>query len=297
MKTMTRYEDRVLREIKEWEKAGPGVLIRSIDFLGTPIKLILKAVPESVRFAVGRAIMGFMEMLKDVSYWSFSNRSILREAKKHGIDARTIDDLAHHDIQKLDSLAREFFSSNRLIAALEGAGCGLGGFALIAADIPALLGIGFRSIQQIGICYGFDMRNPAMVPVVMGILNAGSGATVAVKSSILADMRIARDALLKGLTAPTKTGALLEALHHGAGTLPGALAENITKRKLGQLIPVMGAAIGAGFNYWFMGNVVVSAFMIFRKLHLERKYPEGMKRPSGRLALAFNTMRRGAAVD
>ena len=302
MKTMTHYETKVLQEIKEWEQAGPGRLIKSIDILGAPIRMVIKSVPESVKHSVGKAIMGFMEMLKDISYWSFSNKSILKEARKCGINAETISDLADQDLQKLDRLARGYFSSNKVIAALEGAGCGLGGFALIAADIPALLGIGFRSIQQIGISYGFNMQNPDMVPVIMGVLHASSGVSVAVKSSVLADMHIAaaalvRDVAYKEIAERTKTGVVVELLTRSTGVLPRQLAENITRRKLSQLIPIVGAAIGAGFNYWFMGNIVVSAFMIFRKMHLERKYPVTEVKTPGRLRLALQKLGRRKRID
>ncbi len=41
--------------------------------------------------------------------------------------------------------------------------------------------------------------------------------------------------------------------------------------KLGQLIPVAGAAIGAGVNYWFTEQTARTATMLFRSLYLERK--------------------------
>ncbi len=292
MKTMTLYEKKALQEIKEWELAGPGLLIKSIDILGLPLQMIIRSVPEAVKRSVGMAVMGFMEMLKDVSYWSFSNRGILREAEKCGIRAERISELADQDLEKLDRLARGYFVQNKVIAALEGAGCGLGGLALIAADIPVLLGIGFRSIQQIGMSYGFNMQEPEMVPAVMGVLHAGSGIGVAVKSSVLADMHITAAALAgnmayREIADRTRTGVVVELLGRSTGILPKQLAENITRRKLSQLIPIAGAAIGAGFNYWFIGNIVVSAYMIFRKMRLEIKYPAGAENSSGRLRLAF----------
>ncbi|MBN1533294.1 MAG: EcsC family protein [Spirochaetes bacterium] len=299
---MTPYELQVLNEIGEWEKKGPGRLVWSLDILGAPMRLIAKSAPQSVQSAVRAAIAGFMEMLREVSYWSYSDKSILKEAKTQGIDARGITDLAGHDLQRLDLVARRFFSSNKVIAALEGAGCGLGGLALVAADIPVLLAIGFRSIQQIGASYGFDMRDPAMAPVVMGVISAGSGSSIAVKSSVLADMHVtaaalAGDAAFSGIAGRTGTGAVLDKLAGTAGVLPGRLADTITRRKLSQLIPIVGATIGAGFNYWFMGNIAVSACMVFRKLYLERKYRPAVAKPYGRLMMALRRLIRGNRVN
>ncbi len=50
------------------------------------------------------------------------------------------------------------------------------------------------------------------------------------------------------------------------------IANNITRRKLAQTIPIVGSAVGAGFNYWFLSNTTRGAYMIFRDMHLRRKY-------------------------
>jgi len=296
MKTKTSYEDKVLQEINVWEQEKPGSFFKAIDILGAPIRLMASSVPEEIKRSVGAAIMGFMEMLKDLSFWTFSDRNILNEARKAGITVDRVSDLANHDLEKLDKIARSYFSSNKLIAALEGAGCGLGGLALIAADIPVLLGISFRSIQQIGSAYGFNMQDPDMAPVIMSVFYAGTGVTVAVKSSVMADMHIAAAALAREMTykeiaEKTKTGVIVDLLSKSSHALPKQIAENITKRKLSQFIPIVGAAIGAGFNYWFMGNIVISAQMIFRKLYLERKHPTDAEKSSGRLKLFFSKPR------
>jgi hypothetical protein len=269
------YEQKALQEIKEWELAKPGLMMKSIDAFGKPVTIIIEKTPRLLRVTVEKAVLGFMEMLRDISYWTYSEKNIIKKAKKHGITITSIQDLAAQDIERLDRLAQGFFASAKVIAALEGAGCGLGGFGLIAADIPVLMGIIFRSIQQIGSCYGFIMRDPVMLPVIMNIYNAGSSDSSAVKSAVLADMNLAaaamagKSAYVKA-TAKTKASLAINLIERSAGSLPSQIAKNISKRKLGQLIPVFGAVIGAGFNYWLISSTMTSAYMFFRKLHLER---------------------------
>ncbi|MEO1632917.1 MAG: EcsC family protein, partial [Bacteroidota bacterium] len=55
------------------------------------------------------------------------------------------------------------------------------------------------------------------------------------------------------------------------GHLPREIAKNLAGRKLGQLIPIAGAAVGAGVNYWFTEQTAKTAYMLFRSLYLERK--------------------------
>ncbi|MBN2159988.1 MAG: EcsC family protein [Spirochaetes bacterium] len=284
----TPYEAEVLREIGEWEESKPGIIAMAVDAVGTPISMMIDKAPGSVIHVTGRAVLGFMEMLRDISYWTYSEKDLIKEAGKAGIRINAISELAGQDLLLLDRIARRYFSSNKLIAALEGAGCGLGGLALIAADIPALFAIAFRSIQQIGASYGFDMKDPDMLPIIMSVFHAGSGISVAAKSSLLADMSraapvLAGKAVYGKIAGRTKTALIVDMFQQYLRNLPAHLAENLSKRKLGQAIPVIGAVVSAGFNYWFMSNVVLSAYMIFRKLHIERKYaatPDRQRTPS-----------------
>ncbi len=141
---------------------------------------------------------------------------------------------------------------------------------------PAIMGILFRTIQQIGSAYGFDMKDPSMAPVVMGIYSAGCCGSAAAKTAALADLHFAAAAMTgkaayAKAAARSKTSLLLKFLEHSTGNIPAHIAKSISKRKITQLIPVIGAVVGAGFNYWLMSSTMTSAYMIFRKLHLDNK--------------------------
>jgi hypothetical protein len=158
----------------------------------------------------------------------------------------------------------------------------MGGSALIAVDVPALFMVSFRGIQQIGASYGFDMQDPAMFPVIMRVFSAGSAVSTPAKTAALLDLHVAAAAFSKNWTYAkvadrTATGAAAIALKEATRHLPKEIANRITKRKLAQTIPVVGAAIGAGFNYWFVSTTLHSAYMSFRYMYLARKYPEWEK--------------------
>lgn len=119
-----------------------------------------------------------------------------------------------------------------------------------------------------------------MLPVVLSVFSAGTAASSVAKAAALADMRVAVIALGKNWTfkkvaEKTQTGVLITLLREQMTSLPAEIAENLTKRKLAQTIPVVGSAVGAGFNYWFMSNTTMAAYMIFRYMYLERKYDSG----------------------
>lgn len=275
---MNKYELKVRTEIEEWKLEESRLFSKMFNVITSPISWVVdNVIPNSVTNTVSKAIMGALDLLKDGAYWTYSDNQIINEAKFMGLGVESITDLSEQNIEKLDILAQKQFMSNKVAAAIEGAGLGMGGFALIAADIPALFTLSFRSIQQIGSCYGFNMQDPKMSMIIMNCLSIGSTTSAAAKSAALADMTITVEALLKDWTykkiaETTQTGVFINTLKNLTKHFPKKIAENITKRKLAQLIPIIGAAVGGGFNYWFVGNATATSYMVFRELYLDNKY-------------------------
>jgi hypothetical protein len=275
---MTDYELKVRSEIEKWKSGKSGIIAKAFDVITLPISWTMEnVIPDAVMNTVGKAIKGFLEILKDSANWTFSDKKILEEANTLGMDVKTITDLTNEDLENLDKLAQQHLTSNKVAAAIQGFGLGMGGLTLIAADIPLLFTISFRSIQQVGSCYGFNMQDPKMSMIVMNCLSVGSATSAVAKSAALADMAITVEALMKNWTykkiaETTQTGAFVQALKALTKNLPKTIANNITKVKLGQMIPFVGAAVGGGFNYWFVSNVTTTSYMIFRELYLEKKH-------------------------
>jgi len=185
------HERLVRAEIERWRDEKDSVLTKALNVTGLPVGWAYERIPDAGRRTVERAVLGFMEMLRDASRWTYPDGGIVKEARKVGIEVDDYRDLADHDLEKLDRIARSYFGTNKVVAALEGGGCGLGGVALIAVDIPLLFGVAFRAVQQIGSCYGFDMEDPEMTPVVVSVFNVGSTASSTAKAAALLDMRVA----------------------------------------------------------------------------------------------------------
>jgi hypothetical protein len=281
MAELSEYERAVQAEIEAWKNAPAGVVSQAVAKVTAtaPVRWIIEhtpSVPEAITRPVTKAVQGFMEMLKDGAYWTYSDEAILARAKEQGLQVEGLPDLVEQPLDGLDKLARSFFAENKIIAALEGAGTGFGGLALIAADIPAIFTVAFRTVQQIGASYGFDMRDPNMAPVVLGIIGVASGAEEAAKIAALTDMQVtakmfAKNWTYKKVAERTMAGGPAQALKQLAERMPREIATSVTKRKLAQFIPVAGAAVGAGFNYWFIASTARTAYMTFRELYLLRK--------------------------
>ena len=268
---LTDYERNAQRDIDRWERgAGDTLLTQALGFVMRPVDWIFdQFVPDSVVDALTDALNVVLGTLNDASEWTYDSNDLLKKAHEMEIEAEEVEDLREADLEKLDKLAESLVSQNALMAALSGGGSGLGGPLFIAADIPILFTINFRLIQQIGAAYGYPMSGPEYKPLVMAIFNVAASGSRDAKSDALRELSVAAAASAhgSGYKGRQAQGTFREQMGH----VPREIAKNLGARKLAQLIPVAGAAVGAGVNYWFTDQTAKTAFMLFRSLYLERK--------------------------
>ena len=266
---LTPYEKNVQREIEKWQHGDASFLIQALNWAMQPMDWVVdRVVSPDVVDQVSGAIEQFLSMLNDASEWTYDADDVLNAARRRDLNPARVEDLRDAPMETLDEIARSTFSQNTLLAAVEGGGTGLGGAVLIAADIPLLFTINLRLIQQIGAAYGFPMRGPAYRPLVLSIFNVASSNSRSARSEALREISVAAAAFASDLAYKGRvTGTFRDQNRH----LPREIAKNIVGRKLAQTIPIAGAAVGAGINYWFTTETAETAYMLFRALYLERK--------------------------
>jgi hypothetical protein len=265
------YERGVQREIERWERGGSDTLFnQALGLAMRPLDWAMdRFVPESVVNTLGEALNAALGTLNDASEWTYDADDLLEKARAMGIEVERVEDLRDRPLEEIDRLARSLVSQNALMAALSGGGAGLGGFVLVAADVPILFTVNFRLIQQIGAAYGFPMRGPEFKPLVLAIFNVAASGSREAKSDALRELSVAGAAFAhgSGYRGRPAQGTFREQIGH----VPREIAKSLAARKLAQMIPVAGAAIGAGVNYWFTDQTAEAALMLFRALYLERK--------------------------
>ncbi len=263
------YERKAIEEIEKYFKQpDEGALGRISRALFKPVELITeRVVPDAVLEAAGDAIEVALKGITAVSDKTVTTGQVLTEARRLGIAASTVADLRGHDLQPLDQLSRAVASQNSLMALMEGAGCGFGGVVLLAADIPLLFGIAFRVVRLIGCAYGTDPGSVQEKIVAFKIFELAAGGTRDRYGSLL-ELDALQDEL-DGLDSQERA--------EKAVVLSGLIASReavksitlmLMRRKLAQLIPIAGAAVGAGFNYLFVADVADCARQVYRRRFL-----------------------------
>ncbi len=266
---LTEYERAAQREIEKWQHGDPSMLKQAVNWAMKPVDwAVEKVAPPGLMEQAGDAIERFLGMLNDASEWTYDHRQLLEAMRKRGLEAEKVEDLRRAPLEELDAYARSLFSENAVLAAVEGGGAGLGGAFLLAADIPLLFTINLRLIQQIGAAYGFPMKGPDYRPLVLSIWNVAASESKESRNEALREISVAAAALARDVPYRGRvSGTFRDQNRH----LPREIAKGIMSHKILQAIPIAGAAVGAGVNYWFTTETAEAAYMLFRSLYLEVK--------------------------
>ena len=268
----TDYEKRQIELIKDWEQQVPGVVSKGVGLLAKPAAwLVQKVVPQSAIKAALNAANSAGKKLADES-------DVLRDG-----NVRTIEEMRRQSLEKADQLANEVHNWAIGLATAEGGAAGVTGVAGIAVDIPAVLTLALRTIHKIGLCYGYRADTKEEQDFVLSILSAAGSNSQKEKTEALLALKTIEVVVQKqtwkeierraGQQAGKELGII------AIKNLCKQLGINLTKRKALQVIPGVGAAIGAAVTADFLRDVGYAARRIYQKRWLEEngKWKETIK--------------------
>ncbi len=269
---MDDYAESARNEITLWEDEKPGMLKK----IGTAVlmpaeKAAEKLIPAKIQETVSKAIEACLVFLAKQGPRTFDSEVISKSARDRA-QALAGDRPPHFAdrLQAADERAQHYLSWHVGYAATEGAGTGMLGFAGLAADIPALFGILTRQIQEIGCCYGYDPNSVEEREYLLHILRAGTASNVKLKMEFVVAMKQFEQVLLtvawkqmaKELANKQLTkGALLAGMRQFANSV----GIQLTKRKALQMIPIIGAVVGASLNGVLASDIGRAAYMSYRR--------------------------------
>ncbi len=149
---------------------------------------------------------------------------------------------------ELDVVADEVIRSGMKIAALEGAGFGLGGLMTIVPDLGILSAITMRTIQKLSLVYGFEFNTDYEI------------AELWIAAASAAGVDISRELLEKEVVNKFVPRVIQRIAARASG--------EVVEKWAGRVIPLASSVIGAGLNYWFVRAWGERAKSHFRQRHL-----------------------------
>lgn len=269
---MSEYEKHALKEIHAWKKPEIGWFGQAMKVINRPIDkagdMLIDA--PGVGFVLRKSIEGLASVCNDVAQWSVRSVTIFEEFRRVGYgNIKTHDDLINLDLSEIDKVVGWLGAKYKGIALVEGAGAGAVGAAGLVVDIPALIALNLRAIGEYAAYYGFDTAMQEERLFAFNVLGLASSPTDATKTLAMAQLvRIAQDVAKKASWETLEKSLFVKIIQEIAKTL----GIRLTKAKLAQSIPYVGAAVGGGFNAYFTMKVCDSAFYLYRERFLAQKY-------------------------
>ncbi len=166
----------------------------------------------------------------------------------HGLPIATYRGVLTVDVQQLDDVAESIIRSGMKLAAVEGAGLGLGGIITIVPDLGILSAITMRTIQKLSLVYGFEMNSDDEI------------AELWVAAASAAGVDISRELLEKGVVKRFVPQVIQR--------IAARASAEVVEKWAGRLIPIASSAIGSALNYYFVRAWGQRALQHFRDKHL-----------------------------
>lgn len=152
------------------------------------------------------------------------------------------------NVTELDIVAESIVRSGMKMAAVEGAGFGLGGLITIVPDLGVLSAITMRTVQKLSLVYGFEFNTDDEI------------AELWIAAASAAGVDISRELLEKEVVNRFVPRVIQR--------IAAKASAEVVEKWAGRLIPLASSAIGAGLNYWFVRAWGDRATAHFRARHL-----------------------------
>src|ERR1700758_4379386 len=157
------------------------------------------------------------------------------------------------EMHELDAVAESIVRSGMKMAAVEGAGFGLGGLITIVPDLGILSAITMRTIEKLSLVYGFQYKTDEEI------------AELWMAAASAAGVDVSREFLEKEVVNKFVPRVIQR--------IAAKASAEVVEKWAGRMIPLISSALGAGLNYWFVRAWGERAKAHFRERRLQLRQP------------------------
>lgn len=286
--TLSAYEQR---EWKRLQKRKADSLHKNArNLLPSGARERIAAVGDKARSVPGAAAaysavaQGLGKATASTSSRTLSRGRVIQKYARAGHEVASLEDIHRIDLSAVDSVGKFHGIRYRhaMAAATEGLGsaaaitggetlAGFGGVfgigagaapglgtvaGALAVDVAAVLGLAARTAAATALYYGYDPRQPEEEVFMMSVVALGMATGTSAKTAAYSEL--SQLTQLLALSAPwTKLNE--KVLTKIAQQFAAKFQQTLTKKKLGQFVPVAGLAVGAGLNYLVIDRIAVAA--------------------------------------
>ncbi len=257
-----QYLNQELRQIEQWEKDQKDLFFW--EKLGRlPFVILDRLTPKFIQDKIGVVLDELGSYVQSGGRYLISKEQMYRRMLPHEEpDADTaLERIAQLPLGKMDEVAENISKSSSNTATVQGATTGIGGIFTLAIDIPLLLGISIKALQEIAISYGYDPSEKSERIFIVKCLQFSSSDIVG-KKAILEDLAAFRSG--------EQSKQVLSQLQ-GWREVMLSYRDNFGWKKLFQMIPIAGILFGAYLNRSTLQDVTETGRIMYRKRRIIEK--------------------------
>lgn len=259
------------------------------DKLGRlPFALLDRVMPKGLRDKLAKALNEVGQFVQDGGKYLVQPSQVVKllkeEAAKTGYSNSSVDQSAEHStdhsvdhsfdtgergkkadssrevvqqlpLHVLDQAAQHITERRVKFAAAQGATTGIGGAVTMIADIPLVLGLSLKVLQEMALCYGFDPDEPQERVFIVKCLQYSS-ADIVGKQAILEE--------LVDYDNPERQVQIISQIQ-GWREVILSFQESFGWKKLFQLVPIAGMWFGSVSNRNTIRDVAETGHMLYKK--------------------------------
>ncbi len=225
-----------------------------------------------------------------------SSPSVVKQFREAGHEVAALGNIQELDLEAVDSVARLNrirwgHSGSAALSGLASAAAITGGTVLLAkgtvhdegarkapgfgvvatayaADIAAVLGLAARTVTSTARYYGYDPQRHEEQVFMMSVIGLGMAAGTPAKTAAYAELSQLTQLLFRDATWAKLNEKVLTKI---AQQFANKFSVGLTKKKLGQFVPVAGVIVGAGLNFALIDRIAAAANDAYRERFLVEK--------------------------
>ncbi|WP_226003388.1 EcsC family protein [Paenibacillus sp. BJ-4] len=164
----------------------------------------------------------------------------------------------------MDQTADDMISGRITFATAQGATTGIGGVFTIAADIPILLGLSLKVLQEMALCYGFNPDDKQERIFIIKCMQFASSDIVG-KKAVLEELAL--------FDAPSRQAQVFSQMQ-GWREVVNTYRDQFGWKKLLQLVPIAGILFGSIANRSAIRDVAEAGKMLYKKRRILMRLAE-----------------------
>lgn len=256
--------------IKEWEKKQIRFnLFEKLNKI--PSVIMDKITPKFIKEKMELVVNTLAEYIENGGKYLINENKIISLFNQHLKDHKiySIDEIKDLPIDVMNKVAVDLLKTQKNIATIEGAATGVGGIWTLAIDIPLLLGMSIKILQEIAIAYGY---NPNEQQERLYIVKC-----IQFPSSNVDNKKIIIEQLNKINNEENQEEIISQ--YRAWKSVIMTYKDNYSWRKLFKIVPLVSILLGAYLNRKTINEMAESGIMFYKK----KRITDRLKRQSNNL--------------